>query len=215
MGAVIFHPSHIHPAADVFRFRFPKCGIIDVCDEDGYSIGHVNVEYMAYLPAYAFKLYTRWGIVAKLITNLSAREIHAAIKSECANQGCFDDPLPSFSEYLSPNPAILNSPRTETYVGSGPSPSRIRREMRMAIAPGSHTHQEWRSVMLRDGWKCLRCGNDKTLSKDHVVPISRGGTNSVENLQTLCVRCNSWKGARTMDFRAPICSESVVDPVKQ
>lgn len=58
-------------------------------------------------------------------------------------------------------------------------------------------------VFKRDGYKCLRCGcsNYGDLRADHVVPESKKGETSINNLQTLCVSCNSWKGIKTIDFR--------------
>ena len=40
---------------------------------------------------------------------------------------------------------------------------------------------------------CQECGTMKKLSIDHVVPISKGGTHSIGNLQSLCIHCNSSK----------------------
>lgn len=57
------------------------------------------------------------------------------------------------------------------------------------------------AVYTRDGWECLRCGNPENLSLDHIHPWSEGGEDSIENLQTLCRSCNSWKGTREIDFR--------------
>ncbi|WP_416365113.1 HNH endonuclease [Pseudomonas sp. NFX183] len=59
-------------------------------------------------------------------------------------------------------------------------------------------------VFARDGHACLRCGCSvlMRLRADHVVPESQGGEASLGNLQTLCMSCNSWKGVRTIDFRA-------------
>jgi hypothetical protein len=57
------------------------------------------------------------------------------------------------------------------------------------------------SIFERDGRKCLKCGSTETLSIDHVVALSLGGDNSTENLQTLCMRCNSSKGGSTKDYR--------------
>lgn len=52
-----------------------------------------------------------------------------------------------------------------------------------------------RLVMERDG-TCRHCGSDNHLCLDHIVPLSLGGEDTVENLQVLCRSCNSRKGAR-------------------
>lgn len=52
------------------------------------------------------------------------------------------------------------------------------------------------SVMERDGYRCRHCGEsaaDTTLHIDHVSPLAAGGSNSEENLQTLCRDCNLGK----------------------
>lgn len=51
-------------------------------------------------------------------------------------------------------------------------------------------------VYRRDGYRCLHCGATDRLSLDHIWPYSKGGTDDIENLQTLCRPCNSRKGAR-------------------
>lgn len=51
-------------------------------------------------------------------------------------------------------------------------------------------------VFARDGLRCVHCGDTETLSIDHIYPVSKGGTNDEENLQTLCRSCNSRKGAK-------------------
>lgn len=56
-------------------------------------------------------------------------------------------------------------------------------------------------VFDRDGGKCLRCGSARNLTLDHVVALSRGGTNSDGNLQTLCGPCNRAKKGKTVDYR--------------
>lgn len=55
-----------------------------------------------------------------------------------------------------------------------------------------------RAVYLRDGYRCLRCRIPERLSLDHIIPWSKGGPDTVENLQTLCRPCNSSKGASLM-----------------
>ena len=49
-------------------------------------------------------------------------------------------------------------------------------------------------VFKRDGYKCVECGASKddgaTLHVDHKIPVSKGGTDELDNLQTLCSDCN-------------------------
>jgi hypothetical protein len=54
-------------------------------------------------------------------------------------------------------------------------------------------HLRW-AVFARDGYRCRRCGSAYDLTIDHVFPVSRGGSNDVSNLQTLCRTCNCQKG---------------------
>lgn len=68
---------------------------------------------------------------------------------------------------------------------------------RKAISPSVQL-----KVYRADGFKCVHCGTSADLSVDHIYPVSRGGTNAAENLQTLCRPCNSRKGAKVDDNTA-------------
>lgn len=52
-------------------------------------------------------------------------------------------------------------------------------------------------VMMRDGFKCIICGataaDGVKLHVDHIIPISKGGLTEIDNLRTLCDRCNLGK----------------------
>lgn len=52
-------------------------------------------------------------------------------------------------------------------------------------------------VWKRDSGKCRHCGGTDHVEIDHVIPISRGGTGDIENLQLLCRKCNRKKRQRT------------------
>ena len=49
-------------------------------------------------------------------------------------------------------------------------------------------------VWRRDGGRCVKCGSNKSLELDHVIPLAEGGGNSERNLQLLCETHNRQKG---------------------
>jgi len=81
-----------------------------------------------------------------------------------------------------------------------------RRQMKKKGVIGTHTEKEWTQLKKSTGNKCLKCGEtEKTLNKkwehtnfpgltkDHIDPISRGGTDYIKNIQPLCISCNARK----------------------
>jgi len=82
-----------------------------------------------------------------------------------------------------------------------------RRNRRMTAERSGSDHDSSRhipaglryQVLERDGGVCVLDGEgppEFTLHMDHIVPLSRGGTTTLDNLQTLCSRCNLGKGNR-------------------
>lgn len=49
-------------------------------------------------------------------------------------------------------------------------------------------------IFARDGYSCVYCGATEDLTIDHLVSRALGGTNQLDNLQTLCRTCNEAKG---------------------
>jgi tetratricopeptide (TPR) repeat protein len=68
--------------------------------------------------------------------------------------------------------------------------SRAGRPGRAAI-PEEVRHAVWR----RDEGRCVQCGSQEKLEYDHIIPVSRGGSNTERNLQLLCEPCNRAKSA--------------------
>jgi len=61
---------------------------------------------------------------------------------------------------------------------------------------GSHTRQEWLALLEKSGGCCVKCGTDKDICRDHIIPLSKGGSDLISNIQALCRGCNSRKWNR-------------------
>ena len=69
-------------------------------------------------------------------------------------------------------------------------------------------------VFERDKNKCLLCGTTKNLTIDHIKPRAMGGSNKIDNLQTLCKRCNLVKGINLVDYRKVVdCPNNKIEPL--
>jgi 5-methylcytosine-specific restriction endonuclease McrA len=66
---------------------------------------------------------------------------------------------------------------------------------------GSFTASEWKALCKKHHNRCLGCGKRRKLTADHVVPVSKGGSSNISNIQPLCGPCNSSKGNKTIDYR--------------
>ena len=76
-----------------------------------------------------------------------------------------------------------------------PTVIRLRQFVRV---PYKHLPLTRRNVFQRDGHACQYCGfSGERLSIDHVIPRSRGGVDSWDNVTTACLPCNVRKGNRT------------------
>ena len=72
----------------------------------------------------------------------------------------------------------------------------VARRARKRGAPGSYSLQEWLDLKKRYGFRCLGCGLPEPeikLTVDHIIPLSKGGWNSIDNIQPLCLSCNCKK----------------------
>lgn len=79
----------------------------------------------------------------------------------------------------------------------------FRREVKKELVESGHIQQTRKresipqdiqdKVWIRDGGKCVVCGSSENLEFDHIIPFSKGGSNTYRNLQLLCEKCNRQK----------------------
>lgn len=78
------------------------------------------------------------------------------------------------------------------------------RNYRKKCNGGNHTYYDWLALKWAYGNKCIYCGKmepEVKITEDHVIPLIKGGTNNIENIQPLCFVCNSRKGSKEVMFK--------------
>lgn len=66
---------------------------------------------------------------------------------------------------------------------------------------GTLTHRTWIALCEKYNYCCLCCGKPGKMTVDHIVPLIKGGSHSLSNIQPLCLSCNSRKCDKTIDYR--------------
>lgn len=121
-----------------------------------------------------------------------------------ANRGYYEQ---WHAEYRAKNRDKIVRGHRERYA-KNPEPYKAARDLRRAqqrSTPGPHrfTEQDWRDVLRHYSGCCAYCGSAARLEKEHVIPLSRGGRDTVGNVVPACHPCNRAKAAKTItEWRA-------------
>ena len=77
-------------------------------------------------------------------------------------------------------------------------------KMQKRDAQGLHTFEAWQELKAFYNFMCLCCKKfepEIKLTEDHIVPLSMGGRDTIDNIQPLCQSCNTRKHIKTIDYR--------------
>lgn len=78
-----------------------------------------------------------------------------------------------------------------------------RRRVMKICAEGYHSQGEWELLKKQYGYICPSCGKPEpsiVLTEDHIIPLSKGGSDYIENIQPLCKNCNCKKYTKTIKY---------------
>ena len=70
-------------------------------------------------------------------------------------------------------------------------------------ASGGHSFEEWELLKAQYNWTCPSCQKKESeikLTQDHIIPLSRGGSENIENIQPLCKSCNCKKHTKIIKY---------------
>ena len=102
---------------------------------------------------------------------------------------------------MSQNSKVLRGPENNKWKGGISTYERKlwlnnQRRIKKNGISGFHTQGDWERLKTQYNWTCPSCKKFEPtikLTEDHIIPISKGGSDNIENIQPLCKSCNSRK----------------------
>jgi 5-methylcytosine-specific restriction endonuclease McrA len=84
-----------------------------------------------------------------------------------------------------------------------PAVCSTNRRARIKGCEGKYTVEEWEALKKAYNFTCPACGEKEpeiSLTADHIIPVKFQGSNTIDNIQPLCLSCNSSKKTKTTRY---------------
>lgn len=176
-----------------------KGGACKLCEK--LRIRGTDAAYVRYQDSYRKENRERLNAVAAAYRVEQKEEILARAKQRYA-----ENPEPAklqAKKWSSNNPERVKA-NNKAWVKANPDRHKAaiaKRRAKKKETGDSFSSEEWSTLCFACNYECLSCTQRKPLVPDHVVPLAKGGTSWLYNIQPLCNSCNSKKGAKTIDYR--------------
>jgi 5-methylcytosine-specific restriction endonuclease McrA len=113
------------------------------------------------------------------------------------------DVLNRHKKYYDKNKDVLNEQKKEYYTKNKDyfyEKTKSRRAKKLN-ATGKYTKEDVLNLLIKQNYKCKYCGCDikEYYEVDHIIPLSKGGSNWPDNLCIACRYCNRSKGNKTLE----------------
>lgn len=90
--------------------------------------------------------------------------------------------------------------------------SRVNNFAKRMGAEGSHTLEEWKKIS--ESGLCSYCGKPCKPTRDHFIPIARGGRNDIYNIVPACLPCNTSKGTKNPEEVAQWLADRTIEQIR-
>lgn len=151
----------------------------------------INMKRLWQNPEYrANQIAKRVGVIPKNIDILHSPEVKA--KLSAAQKLAYKKDPTCHGGYKN---GLSHTPEYRVYYQN-------QRRARKLNAKGSHTIKEWQDLKKKHNYMCLCCKRyepEIKLTEDHIQPLTKGGSDYINNIQPLCRSCNSRKSATWKD----------------
>ncbi len=182
------------PSARNIALKLPPFTVIGTSSKPWQIDEHLNsltfaFNFAPYAPVYISKILSLFATQQNLIIGSDAIDLIAT-----QSNGCPSDMLLMLKKVREYAIAYTN----------GQFDSRSVREALLVFSTNNNSQPFERQpipddvkmfVWQRDGGHCAKCGSQEKLEYDHIIPVSKGGSNTARNIQLLCEKCNRSKGA--------------------
>jgi len=92
-----------------------------------------------------------------------------------------------------------------------------RSKLKSQGVSGSHSFDQWEALLHMYDYRCLDCNRrapEVKLSPDHLAPVSKGGSDFIDNIQPLCQSCNSKKRDKSGNYLPTINHTSTLEALQ-